>query len=79
MAPSIFWFDDAYTDEAAAQMFVGVRRELNGVPNDGTYEPNLPIVMGEAGATTLPAPPPVDVAKCSGTWYEQGSSSPSAW
>jgi len=79
VAPSIFWFDDACTGEAAAQMFVGARRELNGVPNDGTYEPNLPIVMGEAGATTLPAPPPVDVAKCSGTWYEQGSSSPSAW
>jgi lipocalin len=29
--------------------------------------------MGEAGATTLPAPPPVDVEQYAGTWYEQGS------
>ena len=29
--------------------------------------------MGEAGATTLPAPPPVDIEQYSGKWYEQGS------
>jgi lipocalin len=29
--------------------------------------------MGQATATTLPAPPPVDLAKYAGTWYEQGS------
>ena len=29
--------------------------------------------MGPAGATVLPAPPPVDIVKYSGTWYEQGS------
>ena len=46
---------------------------IYGNPNNGNYQPNRPIVMGEAGATTLPAPPPVDVEKYSGTWYEQGS------
>jgi lipocalin len=34
---------------------------------------NIDIVMGEAKASTLPAPPPVDVAQYLGTWYEQGS------
>ncbi len=36
---------------------------------------NRPIVMGEAGATTLPAPPPVDVTTYANgqPWYEQGS------
>ena len=34
---------------------------------------NQPIVMGQAGAGILPAPPPVDVPKYLGTWYEQGS------
>lgn len=46
---------------------------IYGNPNDGTYVANQPIVMGQAGATTLPAPPPVDIAQYAGTWYEQGS------
>ena len=53
---------------------------IYGNPNDGTYVENQRIVMGEAGATTLPAPPPVVVdpnlppdQNYLGTWYEQGS------
>ncbi|MGI9125370.1 MAG: hypothetical protein ACR2JM_11560, partial [Mycobacterium sp.] len=46
---------------------------IYGNPNDGTFVPNQSISMGQAGATTLPAPPPVDVAQYAGTWYEQGS------
>lgn len=46
---------------------------IYGNPNKGTYVANQRIVMGEAGATSLPAPPPVDVNKYAGTWYEQGS------
>jgi lipocalin len=52
---------------------------IYGNPN-GTYVPNQPIFMGEAGATTLPAPPPVVVdpnlpptQNYLGKWYEQGS------
>ena len=55
---------------------------IYGNPNDGTYVPNQPIVMGQAGATTLPAPPPVDVAIYANgqPWYEQGSVKlPFAW
>jgi lipocalin len=43
---------------------------------------NQPIVMGQAGATTLSAPPPVDVAEYANgePWYEQGSVKlPFAW
>ena len=53
-----------------------------GNPNNGTYVPNQPIVMGQAGATTLPAPPPVDVTIYANgkPWYEQGSVKlPFAW
>ena len=46
---------------------------IYGNPNDGTYVANQRIVMGQAGATSLPAPPPVDVNKYAGTWFEQGS------
>jgi len=46
---------------------------IYGDPNNGVYQPNRPIVMGLAGATVLPAPPPVDIVKYSGKWYEQGS------
>ena len=46
---------------------------IYGNPNNGTYVANQRIVMGEAGATSLPAPPPVDVNKYAGAWYEQGS------
>ena len=57
-----------------------------GVPVYGVYGPgytvpfpynpagyNLPFVMGEAGVTTMPAPPPVDINEYAGKWYEQGS------
>jgi lipocalin len=46
---------------------------IYGDPNNGVYQANRPLVMGEATATTLPAPPPVDLSKYAGTWYEQGS------
>jgi lipocalin len=46
---------------------------LYGNPNDGTYVANQPIVLGDAGATVLPAPPPVDINQYAGRWYEQGS------
>lgn len=35
--------------------------------------PNQTIAMGDALASTLPAPPPVDINQYAGTWYEQGS------
>ena len=63
------WINDLYADRGPTDPFYGIY----GVPNDGVYVPNRAIVMGEAGATTLPAPPPVDVAQYLGTWYEQGS------
>ena len=43
---------------------------------------NLPFVMGEAGVTTLPAPPPVDVLRYADgqPWFEQASVKlPFAW
>ena len=46
---------------------------IYGNPNDGKYVANQWITMGEATAPTLPSPPPVDVVKYSGKWYEQGS------
>jgi lipocalin len=55
---------------------------IYGNPNDGTYVANQATVMGQAGATTLPAPPPVDVAEYANgqPWYEQGSVKlPFAW
>jgi lipocalin len=55
---------------------------IYGNPNEGTYVANQPIVMGQAGATTLSAPPPVDVAEYANgePWYEQGSVKlPFAW
>jgi lipocalin len=63
------WINDLYAGNGPTDPFYGIY----GVPNDGVYVPNRAIVMGEAGATTLPAPPPVDVAQYLGTWYEQGS------
>jgi hypothetical protein len=46
---------------------------IYGNPNDGTYVSNQPIVLGAAGASTLPAPPPVDINQFAGRWFEQGS------
>jgi lipocalin len=63
------WINDLYAGKGPTDPFYGIY----GVPNDGVYVPNRAIVMGEAGATTLPAPPPVDVNEYLGTWYEQGS------
>ncbi|MEX0669589.1 MAG: lipocalin family protein [Pirellulales bacterium] len=64
------WINDIYSGSfGPTNPFYG----LYGNPNDGTYVGNQPIVMGETGATTLPAPPPVDLAQYAGLWYEQGS------
>jgi lipocalin len=70
------WINDIYNGTGPTDPFYGIY----GNPNDGVYVPNQPIVMGEAGATTLPAPPPVVVDKdlpptqtYLGKWYEQGS------
>lgn len=49
---------------------------IYGNPNDGTYVPNQPLLIGSAGGTVLPAPPPVDIHQYAGTWYEQGSVKP---
>ena len=63
------WINDLYNGTGPTNPVYGIY----GNPNDGVYVPNQAIVMGEAGATTLPAPPPVDIAQYSGKWYEQGS------
>ena len=64
------WINDIYSGVyGPTDPFYGIYGRLN----DGTYVPNQPIVMGDAGATTLPAPPPVDVAQYVGKWYELGS------
>lgn len=63
------WIKDFYAGYGPMDPFYG----LYGNPNDGTYIPNQPIVLGEAGATVLPAPRPVDINQFAGRWYEQGS------
>jgi len=63
------WINDIYAGYGPTNPFYGIY----GSPNDGTYVGNQSIVMGAAGATTLPAPPPVDLNQYAGTWYEQGS------
>ena len=63
------WINDLYNGTGPTNPVYGIY----GNPNDGTYVANQAVVMGQAGATTLPAPPPVDVAQFLGTWYEQGS------
>ncbi|MGV1006603.1 MAG: lipocalin family protein [Candidatus Nanopelagicales bacterium] len=63
------WINDIYGGYSPTNPFYGIY----GNPNDGTYVGNQPISMGQAGATTLPAPPPVDIAQYEGKWYEQGS------
>ena len=42
VAPQIFWFDDAFSGEAAAQMFVGDRSALNISANQAGYLGLLP-------------------------------------
>ena len=64
------WINDIYDGRfGPTNPFYGIY----GDPNDGTYVPNQQILMGEAGVTVLPAPPPVDINQYAGTWYEQGS------
>jgi lipocalin len=63
------WINDFY----AAKGPTDPRYGIYGDPNDGTYIANQPLVVGSAGATVLPAPPPVDINQYAGTWYEQGS------
>ena len=64
------WINDIYDGTFdPTNPFYGIY----GNPNDGTYVPNQPIVIGETGGTVLPAPPPVDINQYAGTWYEQGS------
>ncbi|MFM7184427.1 MAG: lipocalin family protein [Planctomycetota bacterium] len=63
------WINDLYGGFGPTNPFYG----LYGNPNDGTFVANQPLVLGEAGATVLPAPPPVDINQFAGAWYEQGS------
>ncbi|MEI6240493.1 MAG: lipocalin family protein [Planctomycetia bacterium] len=64
------WINDIYSGIfGPTNPFYGIY----GNPNDGVFIANVPIVMGETGATVLPAPPPVDINQYAGTWYEQGS------
>ena len=71
------WVNDLYSGVfGPTNPFYGIY----GNPNDGTYVGNQAVVMGQAGATTLPAPPPVTVdpdlpptENYLGTWFEQGS------
>ena len=45
----------------------------NGEGPQSPVIPNQTIAMGDALASTLPAPPPVDINQYAGKWYEQGS------
>ncbi len=73
------WINDIYAGNSpygavGGQALYGVYGPDYAAPDP--YNPagyNQPIVMGPAGATTLPAPPPVDVNQYLGKWYEQGS------
>lgn len=49
---------------------------IYGPDGEGPQSPVIPnqtIAMGDAFASTLPAPPPVDINQYAGKWYEQGS------
>jgi lipocalin/acetyl esterase/lipase len=71
------WINDMYAGnttylENPGEPLYGVYGPDGQGPQD--YEGgNIDIVMGEANASTLPAPPPVDIEKYSGEWFEQGS------
>ncbi|GAY16537.1 lipocalin family protein [Mycobacterium sp. shizuoka-1] len=72
------WVNDIYAGKGPTDPLYGIY----GSPNNGQYVPNQPIVMGQAGAATLPAPPPVNVTEYANgqPWYEQGSVKlPFAW
>ena len=60
VVPNIFWFDDAFTGVAAAQMFLGTRSELNVSANAAGFQGALPqnfVLTGHSAggrfATTL--------------------------
>jgi lipocalin len=63
------WINDIYGGFGPTDPVYGIY----GDPNDGTYVQNQQIVVGETGATVLPAPAPVDINQYAGSWYEQGS------
>ena len=63
------WINDIYAGRGPTDPVYGIY----GNPNDGTFVANRPLVMGDASATVLPAPPPVDINQYAGQWYEQGS------
>ena len=75
------WINDLYAGKDPTDPLYGIYGPNYVAPDP--YKPagyNQAIVMGEAGATTLPAPPPVVVdanlepnQNYLGTWYEQGS------
>lgn len=71
------WINDIYAGNTAYLTNAG--EPLYGIYGRNGETPmtpvvaNQPIVMGEAGASTLPSPPPVDLLKYDGKWYEQGS------
>ena len=71
------WVNDMYAGnttylENPGEPLYGVYGPDGQGPQD--YEGgNIDIVMGEANASTLPAPPRVDIEQYSGKWYEQGS------
>jgi len=68
------WVNDLYNGTGPTDPVYGIYGPNYVAPTP--YDPagyNQPIVMGEAGSTTLPAPPPVDLNEYAGKWYEQGS------
>ena len=80
------WINDLYNGTGPTDPVYGIYAPGAGpapTPVPNPYQPtgyNTPIVMGQAGATTLPAPPPVVVDASLpptqtylGKWYEQGS------
>lgn len=66
------WINDFYSGNGPSDPRYGIYAN----PNDGTYVPNQPLVMGGTGVTVLPSPPPVDINQYAGRWYEQGSVKP---
>ncbi|MGV0994262.1 MAG: lipocalin family protein [Mycobacterium sp.] len=73
------WINDIYAGNSpygavGGQPLYGVYSPAYAAPDP--YNPagyNLRITMGQAGVTTMPAPPPVNVPEYLGKWYEQGS------